>query len=277
MALVVEILKATDEFQRIETLRRNRHKRYQSRRFFVEGVRNIEQALSHGWQFESLVYSRDRNLSAWALDVISRAKAAVCYRLTQELMDQLSEKDEPSELVAEVRMPADSLERIVLGQRPLITLCDRPANKGNLGSIVRSCDAFGSQGVVVTGHAVDPYDPATIRASMGSFFSVPVVFVPSHETVLAWVEGLRRRWPDLQVVGSSARASVELSACDFTRPTLLLIGNEARGLTQVYKAASNILITIPMVGSASSLNAASAASVMLYEADRQRRRADRAL
>jgi tRNA G18 (ribose-2'-O)-methylase SpoU len=139
---------------------------------------------------------------------------------------------------------------------------------------VRSADAFGATAVVVSGHAADPYDPKAIRASTGSTFAVPIVRAPSHSEVLAW---LRPQGPGpgpaVQIVGMDERGAVDAHEHDFSRPTLLLVGNEKTGLSAAWRAACDRVVRIPMAaGSASSLNAATAAAVVLYEAFLQRSR-----
>lgn len=261
----------TNEFQHVETLRRNRQKRRKNREFFVEGVRAINQALAHDWTFKSLLFARDRPLSDWAKGVLARAGAALHLELPFELLQKLSDKDDTSELIAVIGMPEDDLGRIPVRDNACIVLFDRPASPGNLGSIIRSCDAFGVDGVVITGHAVDLYDPETIGASVGSFFAVPAVRVDTAAEVRAWLDSLRRSLPGLTVVGSSAKATIDVAAQDLTRPTVLIVGNETWGMSAGYRELCDAIVTIPMRGSASSLNVASATSILLYEIDRQRR------
>lgn len=267
---VVRVYSENAEFQHIETLRRNRTKRGRSGAFFVEGVRPINQALAHGWTINGLVYSRDKRLSDWAERVLATAGAKVHYELPAGLLEKLSQKEEPSELLALVALPADDLARIPVHDRLLAVVFDRPASPGNLGTVIRSCDALAVDGVIVTGHAADLYDPETIRATTGSFFAVPAVRLPSHNELLPWLGGLRRRLPRLQVVGTSAKAQVRIADHDFTAPTVLLIGNENHGLSESYRALCDALVTIPMAGSATSLNVACATSIVLYEIARQR-------
>ena len=147
---------------------------------------------------------------------------------------------------------------------------DRPANPGNLGTVIRSCDALRVDGVIITGHAVDLYDPETIRATAGSFFAVPTVRLPSQNELVPWLEGLRRRLPRLQVVGTSAKAQSPSRSTISRAPTVLLIGNENHGLSENYRALCDAMVTIPMYGSATSLNVACATSILLYEIARQR-------
>jgi tRNA G18 (ribose-2'-O)-methylase SpoU len=187
-----------------------------------------------------------------------------------ELLQELGGKSEDApELVAVAALPPDDLARIPLGAEFLGVVLDRPASPGNIGTVVRSADAFGAAGVVITGHAADPYDPKAVRASTGSLFAVPVVRLTSPAEVLAWA-----RPAGVQIVGTDEHGSLELSDHDLTRPTLLLIGNEASGLSAAWREACDVTVRIPIGGSASSLNAAAAATVALYEAARQRRRRD---
>jgi 23S rRNA (uridine2479-2'-O)-methyltransferase len=267
---ITRIYTENAEFQQIETLRRNRIKRNRSGAFFVEGVRAINQALQNRWTLNALVTSRDKRLSDWAEGVIEHAGAKTLYELPASLMDKLSQKEEASELLAIVAMPADDPARIPERDRLLVVVFDRPANPGNLGTVIRSCDALRVDGVIVTGHAVDLYDPETIRATAGSFFSVPAVRLASHNELVIWLDGVRQRLPRLQVVGTSAKASIPISHHDFTAPTVLLVGNENHGLSENYRALCDALVTIPMFGSATSLNVACATSILLYEVARQR-------
>jgi TrmH family RNA methyltransferase len=166
----------------------------------------------------------------------------------------------------------DDLGRITPGANLLVMVFDRPTTPGNLGTLVRSADAFGAGGVIVTGHAADPYDPKAVRASTGSLFALPVVRVPSHREVLDWVGDLRADGVAAQVVGTDERGPVEIAEHDLTGPTVLAVGNETHGLSAGWREACDQVVRIPITGAASSLNAASAATVALYEAARQRRR-----
>ena len=272
MSKKVNIRSENSDFQYVETLRRNRSKRQKSRAFFVEGVRPINLLLEYDWQIEGLYYAGDRALSSWAQTVISHSSEATLYELPFELFAKLSQKNETSELLAVVQMPRDDLAHIPLENDLLIILIDRSANPGNLGTILRSCDALGAHGVIVTGHSVDLYAPAVIAASAGSLFALPSVRLPSHNEVTPWLERVRVSLPELQVVGSSAQGTKALQGQDFTKPTLLLVGNETRGLSRAYKELCDTLVTIPMAATsaASSLNVACATTVILYEIGRQR-------
>src|SRR5581483_5392493 len=128
---------------------------------------------------------------------------------------------------------------------------DRPGSPGNIGTVIRSADAFGASGVVVTGHAADPYDPKAVRASTGSLFAVPVVRVPAPRTVIDWA-----RSAVMRIIGSDEAGTVDIDACDLRG--LIVIGNETRGMSAAWFAACDDVARIPIGGAASSLNAASA-------------------
>jgi 23S rRNA (uridine2479-2'-O)-methyltransferase len=263
-------------FQQWQALLGNRAKRNRSGEFIVQGVRPITLAVRYGWQIRALLYNADGAASRWAretLDAVAAPKIAV----SAELMHELGEKTDASpELLAVVAQPDDDLARIPVGQEMLTVVFDRPASPGNIGTLVRSADAFGASGVIVTGHAADVYDPKSVRASTGSLFSVPVIRVASHGPVLGWAEATRARGVGVRLVGTDENGDRDVAAVDLTQPTLLLVGNEAAGLSVAWREACDDLARIPMLGSASSLNAATAASVVLYESARQRIAARRA-
>ena len=257
-------------FQVLESLVSNRVKRHRSRTFVLEGVQPITQALAHGWPFDAIIYESGAPLSEWATDVVARASAPVRYEMTPELLARLSGKTDASELLALVRMREESFNRIAVHAGLLVAVMDRPGNPGNLGTLIRSCDALGADGLVVTGHAVDVYDPATITASRGSLFALPVVQAASHAEVLQWVATIRQQLGSCRLVGADESADTDLAACDFTAPTVLVFGNETHGLSRAYRDACDAVVRIPMRGSATSLNVSAAASIAIYEVVRQR-------
>ena len=229
----------------------------------MEGVRAIEQARAHRWRIEALVYAAGRPLSWWASETLQAAGAAELIELRPPMMDKLSERDEPSEIIAVAGMPPDDLARLRPRPQALVLVFDRPNNPGNLGATIRSCDALGADGLIVTGHGADLYHPQTVRGSMGALFALPVVRRASHRDVEQWVEALAAGGIRPQIVGGSGDAGLMLHPVDLTAPTTLLAGNEAHGLCRGYRELCDRLIRIPMSGSVESLNVACAASLLL--------------
>jgi len=280
-------------FQQWQALLSNRNKRQRAGEFVVQGVRPITLAVRAGWPVRALIYDADRPLSRWATGLLTEtagrdgtggghgaggqdgagggAAGAQHVAMSGDLIRELGEKDEePPELVAIVAMPADDFARITAGPQFLGVAFDRPASPGNVGTVIRSADAFGAACVIVTGHGADPYDPRAVRASTGSLFAVPAVRAAGPGQVLDWIQGQRRAGVPVALVGTDEHGEIEAAQQDLTGPVLIVVGNETAGLSAAWRDACDRMVRIPMTGSASSLNAASAATVLLYEAARQR-------
>ena len=270
MPSVLRVTSRNARFQQWESLLSNRSKRQRAGEFLVQGVRPITLAARYGWRFRALIHDAERPLSRWA-QALLRDVEAVKVSMAPGLLAELGEKDEGSpELVAVVEMPGDDLDRIQAGSDFLGVLLDRPASPGNIGSIVRSADALGAHGVIVTGHAADVYDPRCVRASTGSLFALPVVRAPGPREAAAWVAAQRARGRPVVLAATDERGDRDVFDFDFTQPVLLLVGTEGTGLSGAWRELSDVVVSIPMAGAASSLNAANAAAVLLYEASRQR-------
>ena len=263
-------------WQKLEVLKSNRNKRYRYGEFLVEGVRNLNEAVRYGWEFSSLIYPAGIPLSDWAKDMLARVRTDVDLELTPALMRELSDKEDTSELMAVVKMRPDDpgAVRPRDGGVPLAALFDRPSNRGNLGTMLRTLDAVGADGLILTGHGVDLYDPEVVGATMGSFFRVPAVRIPRHDDLAAYFDRLREEYGTLAVIGTTAHAEKPIWDCDLTVPTVFMIGCETDGLSEGLRPLCTEMVTIPMdaQSSASSFNVACAATVMFYEAVRQRSR-----
>ena len=260
-------------FEHAEALGRSRAKRQEHRKFFVEGVPTVRQALTHGWSIDALYYAGDVEPSSFARKVLDRSTARRHFDLPTRLFESLRwsrKQEKSSEIIALIEMPPEDLSRIPVNEDSVVVVFDRPSDHGNLGTIIRTCEAFGAAGLIITGHAVDLYDPQTVRASMSSLFSLPVVRLSSHREVRSWANGIRKRYPSFRLVGASAHGSHDIRQQTFERPLALVIGNETHGLSMNYAKVCDAMIRIPMQGSVSSLNVASATAILLYEVERQR-------
>jgi tRNA G18 (ribose-2'-O)-methylase SpoU len=266
---VLRVSTRNSAFQVLESLRANRQKRHATGTFLVEGVRPIALAVEHGWDFDAIAYDGSRPHSAWAAGVLTARPAATRYAMTGALVAELSAKDEPSELLAVVRMRHTPVAAIAPRPDLLVVAADRISNPGNLGTLIRSCDALGAHALVITGHAADPHDPAAITASRGSLFALPVCVADAAD-VRALVDRTRAASGVCRLVGGDETAAVLLSACDLSAAVVCVLGNETHGLSRAYRDHCDDLVRIPMTGAASSLNVAAAGSIVLYEAARQR-------
>jgi TrmH family RNA methyltransferase len=255
-------------FQQWAALSGNRNKRHRTGTFLIHGVRPISLAVQHGWPLDAVLHTSGRTLSSWARGVVDGFDGDV-FALDDDLLHELGGKDDDvPELIAVGRTRPDELGRIPFPRNGLVLVFDRPTSPGNLGTLIRSADALGADGVAVSGHAADVYDPRTVRASTGSLFAVPTVQGLMAAEVSAWARGVAG--DALRIVGTDEGASVRVDSHDFSGPTVLVVGNETAGLSTAWREACTDLVSIPIGGAASSLNAASAGTVVLYEIARQR-------
>ncbi len=255
----------------------NRTKRNRDGRFLVQGVRPITLAVENRWPLETLIYRLgEPSLSSWARRLLDTS-GVPSVGLLAELMDELGERsDGAPELVAVAKSRKRTLAEFEpTGRAPIVVVYDRPASPGNLGTLIRSADAFGAGALVVAGHGADHYDPQCVRASTGSLFAVPVFRVPDPAHVLEFRDRQAARGVPMSIVGTDEDGQSALYDHDFTGDgrggTILVIGNETRGMSAAWRQVCDATVHIPIGGAASSLGAPSAAAVALYEISRQRR------
>lgn len=254
----------------------NRATRNRDGRFLVQGVRPITQAVDNDWPLETLLYRLGTpDLSGWARELLDAVEVP-CIGLVPELMAELGEKSAGiPEVVAVAVARSTELDTFEPGEpgedAPVVVVFDRPNSPGNLGTLIRSADAFGADAVIVTGHGADHYDPQAVRASTGSLFAVPVLRAAGAAQVLAFRDRQIRRGIPTRVVGTDENGTHAVFDHDFSAATILVVGNETSGMSAAWQQACDDLVSIPMGGTASSLGAPSAGAVALYEISRQRR------
>ena len=177
---------------------------------------------------------------------------------------RISYREGTEGVIAEVRTPERKLEELVLPERPLVVVLERVEKPGNLGAVLRSADAAGADAVLVCDPLTDLWNPNLIRASVGAVFTVPVVTC-SSEAAIAFLKARAIRILTAQLQDSSLYYD-----CDMTVGTALVMGTEATGLTDAWRAAADAHIRIPMLGRLDSLNVSVSAAILLFEAVRQR-------
>ncbi len=251
-----------------------RLKKERSRRalFIIEGTQETAMACEHGWRVQSLLYDPDEPLTPTALNVVQEIPAAARMPVSRKVAAYLSDRPNAPELIAVVEcrrlQPPQAADA-----DSLFLLLDHPRDPGNVGSIVRSADAMGVDAVGLSGDAVDIYAPKTTRAAMGSLFCVPTFHLANADAARRWIRRLKSGQPDLRVVGTSPRAARRVDEIDWTVPAVAVIGNERKGMSAEMAELCDAAASIPMRGSAESLNSAVSASIVMYEAQRQRLRA----
>ncbi|MFL6204347.1 MAG: TrmH family RNA methyltransferase [Acidimicrobiales bacterium] len=252
-------------FQLLEALRHNRRKREQRGELLVEGVQAIDRCLAAGWPVRAVLVPIGATPSRWAGEVRAALADVECIELSPPLFERLADREEPPELLLVARIPERDLAHVPRSAEGVVVLVDRPSSPGNLGTIIRTADALGAEGVLVAGHGVHLYDPRTVRASVGSLFALPVVTVPSLEALSTWLDGWRATAPGLRVYATDEAGELVLDgSARLSRPALLELGTERTGLSRALRDLADATIAVPMSGSASSLNVAVAHGIVLH-------------
>ncbi len=247
-------------------LRDKRHRRA-ARQFLAEGLRILTEARESGRLPKTLFYaaaSIDHPLvHALSMDVEDAGGQSI--QTTPDILSKLSGKDNPQAVVGiydDFEVTLADLDRSSSG---IWLVAERLRDPGNLGTILRTGDAVGAGGLILVGECVDPFSVEAVRASMGALFTIPVVRT-EWTPFVDWL----RTGPG-QLVGLSLDTDTDYRAASYAAPTFLLTGNEAQGMPAEYAAACDLLVKIPMLGKADSLNAAVATAVMAYEVLGQQR------
>lgn len=241
--------------------------REKERKFLLEGNLLVAEALSWHWPLELLLYTREWGLRPEGQKILSLAKENGLKSLEVEraIFEQLVSLETPQGVLAVARRREEDLAGLLRKNLSLVLLVDGVQDPGNLGAMIRSADAAAADAVLLTKGTVDLYNSKTLRATMGSLFHFPVLTGADGDTL---PEQLAEA--GLQLIVGDPAAKCLLNSCDFTRPTMLAVGNESRGVSEKILFRADRVVRIPMPGRAESLNVAMAAAIMLYEVVRQR-------
>lgn len=255
--------------ERIKRIRRlqDRKGREESGCFYLEGLRIVGEAIEAGARFEELVVAEELLRSEYGKGLVERfhAQGAPILFVSRDVFERLALKEGPQGIAAVVQQNWTSLEEVqVAPGKPWVAL-DSIADPGNLGTILRTNDAAGGQGVILLDQSTDPYDPTAVRASMGALFDQQIVRC-SLEAFSRW-----KKHHQITVVGTSGEAELDYHTFTYPDQLILLMGSERQGLQPRHLEICDHLVRIPMVGKSDSLNLAVATAVTLYEVFNQRR------
>jgi len=268
-----------------------RKRRQETGLFFAEGIRLVGEAVQTGADVETLVVATELLRSDFGRDTVRRAReeGVEILEVGAEVFRSLSGKDGPSGIgvVARQRWTALDGAGVWLGGGDAIAdyasvndaspndaaaaatlgwvVLEDVGSPGNLGSILRTSDAVDGAGVILLGDTVDPFDPASVRGSMGAVFSQQIIR-SSLEALIQW-----KRETGIPMIGTSDAAPADFRSATYAPPLLLCLGGEQHGLSKEAIEACDTVVSIPMAGRADSLNLAVAAGVMLYEVLHQAR------
>lgn len=256
------------QITRIQRLEK-REERERTGLFYIEGMRFVIQALQQQTPIEQLVVCRELLTHPLARKLVQRQKkqGTPLLEVSRAVMESLTQVQDSQGLGAVARQRWQPLERVKPGKELCWVALETMRSPGNLGTILRTSDAVGGAGLLLIGHATDPYAPGTVRATMGAMFTQRFVRT-SQEELLHW-----KRHGQYLLIGTSSTASQDYQEVTYNRPTILLIGEERRGLSTELQAMCDLMVSIPMIGTSDSLNVAMATGILFYELFNQRRKA----
>ncbi len=229
--------------------------------FLAEGIRPIGEAVDAGWELEKLVYAPDQLTSEFATRLLDEQMnhGVHCVAVTSSLFADLADKENPQGILAIIRQRHLTLETVEIEKFRFGAALVSPQDPGNVGTILRTLDAVGADGMFLLDGGVELYHPSVVRASMGTLFWKPVVRT-SFEEFVTWA-----RSHGYLLIGTSAHTQTDYRELKRTnRQTILLFGSEQKGLSPEQLACCELNVSMPMKGRASSLNLAVAAGILLY-------------
>jgi TrmH family RNA methyltransferase len=228
--------------------------------FLAEGLRILTEARDCGHLPDIIAYSAAAGVHPLARDIIAAAEAAGAdvIETSPDILSKMSGKDNPQAILGAYRQPATDLATLDRSASALWLVAQALRDPGNIGTILRTGDATGAGGLILIDDSADPYSVEAVRASMGAVFTQGIA-AATWDEFIAWL----RAGPG-QLVGTSLNTTHDYLDASYDQPCFVLIGNESQGLPTDYEAACDLLVKMPMLGRADSLNAAVAAAVMAF-------------
>lgn len=262
---MIDILsRQNSKIKEIRSLRQ-RKQRKTKKLFLVEGIRHIGEAFDAKASFQYILYAPDLLRTDYAKELILKIedRGIPTFSTNSDVFNSISDKENPQGLIAVLDQKLISLEEITSESHPWLVALVSPQDPGNLGTILRTIDAVGADGLIILESGVDIFHPSAVRASMGSLFWKPVIKA-SFEEFSTWSSQF-----SYQIYGTSAKGNTNFNEYKYEFPAILLFGSEREGLSAEQIKICDQLLKLPMAGSASSLNLSVSTGVFLYEMNAQ--------
>lgn len=255
--------------KRLVSLKKKRKARDEEKVFLAEGIRMFREVpadrLKEVYVSESF-YKKERSVTERLL-AGGKGKQTAFEVLSDTVFDYVSDTRTPQGILCVVSQMQYTLDTVIGGETPHIVVLDHLQDPGNMGTIFRTAEGAGVTGIVMDRECVDIYNPKTIRSTMGSIYRMPFCYAGNLADAVTF---LKER--GIRIYAAHLEGTRDYDEENYGRPCGFLIGNEGNGLTKEIADLADRYIKIPMKGKVESLNAAVAASVLMFEAARQRRR-----
>jgi TrmH family RNA methyltransferase len=252
-----------------ETLKlRERRHRDESNLFLIEGYRELLRASEAEWPVQTLWVCKELFLGSNEEALIKRltAQGANVIQASPQVFQKISYRDRPDGLLGISPQKHYTFHDLKKKGSPFFIVAEAIEKPGNLGTLLRSADAAGVDAIILCDRRTDIFNPTVVRASVGTLFTVPVVEV-STEEALKWLKE-----QGIIIAAATPSAKEEFTDADLNVPLAIAVGTEQLGLSEVWLQEAAIQVRIPMLGKADSLNVATAATLLMYETIRQRRK-----
>lgn len=257
----IVVSNSNQHIKKIKELKQKKYRDFHSQ-FVIEGIKMVTEAMTYGMNMTTMVLREDYETNETLREVYRIAQEMGIFLLVVEfnLFGQLCDTETPQGVLAILEKKGQDLGYFLQGENHKILLLDTIQDPGNLGTIIRTADAFGISGVVLSNGCVDLYNPKVLRATMGSVFHLPII---ANVNLLEWLPKLKDK--GFVTIATDPYGEGDIANIKRTPKMAIVIGNEAKGISQAIEEVVDIRMKISMSGNAESLNASIAAGIFIYE------------
>jgi TrmH family RNA methyltransferase len=236
--------------------------RKQSGTFLIEGMREIELAIRGNYELETLLFVPEviNNLQIFK----SPNLQIELIEITKEVYQKLAYRDTTEGIIAVAKIKSTQLSDLKLPNNPLIVVMESIEKPGNIGAMLRTCDAANIDAIIIANPKSDLYNPNTVRSSVGCLFTNQIAMASTEEAIAFLLKN------NINFYSATLQNSTSYHTQDYTQPTALVVGTEATGLSKLWREKATKNIIIPMQGEIDSMNVSVAAAILIFEAKRQR-------
>lgn len=251
------------EIKRLVTIKEKSRIRKKSGQFLIEGLRELSLAIAGNYKIESILYYPE----ICSIDQISTIapKTTELVEISKEVFQKLAYRDSTEGIIALAQAKLHDIKDIILSNsNPLVLVAEAPEKPGNIGAFLRTADAANFDMVIIANPKTDLYNPNIIRSSVGCVFTTTIAMGSTSEII----QFLQKN--GIHIYCAALQASSRYDIQNYTKPSAIVVGTEATGLSQEWRDQSTQNIIIPMLGEIDSMNVSVAAGILMYEAKRQR-------
>ena len=236
--------------------------RKQSGTFLIEGMREIELAIKGNYEIETILFLPDL-VSEQQITKLTN-KQINLIEISIEVYQKLAYRDTTEGVIAVAKIKSTQLSDLKLPNNPLIVVMESIEKPGNIGAVLRTCDAAKIDAVIIANSKSDLYNPNTVRSSVGCLFTNQIAMASTEEAIAFLLKN------NINFYSATLQNSTSYHTQDYTQPTAIVVGTEATGLSQPWREKATQNIIIPMQGEIDSMNVSVAVAILIFEAKRQR-------